>query len=225
MTAEPLELVSDLVLASASPRRLELLASLGLRIDVMPSSYPEYPIPGASPKELALRHAVEKTREVAERIPDRLVVGADTVVDIDGEALGKPRDLADATRMLRRLSGRRHAVHTAFALAYRGREFQARETTNVQFFPLTDAEIATYTRTAEPFDKAGSYGIQGRGAIFVERIEGDFYTVMGFPLARFARSLEQVGLCLAPPAPRRYVRKWLSSASTSERRARSCSIA
>lgn len=123
-----------------------------------------------------------------------LIVAADTVVDVDGTALGKPRDEADGRAMLRLLSGREHQVHTAFCLrTLDGRTFEHTETTTVRFFPLSDDEIEDYLATGDGADKAGSYGIQGPGAQLVERIDGDFYTVMGFPLAAFIRSLPKLG--------------------------------
>jgi septum formation protein len=191
-------ILQSIVLASASPRRLELLRSLGLKVRVEPSRYDEPDDPSATPAVLAVRHAAAKARDVQPRFPDDLVVAADTVVDVDGTALGKPRDRADAARMLRTLSGRRHAVHTAYAIAFPGRRDLIEEcsTTKVRFYPLGDDEIQEYIATGEPMDKAGAYGIQGRAAALVESIDGDFYTVMGFPLARFVRSLRRLGFAL-----------------------------
>ena len=189
--------LDDLILASVSPRRAEILASLGIRVEIIPSAYDERSIPDLSPTQLALAHASGKARNVAERCPGRVVVSADTVVDVDGQIFGKPRDDAEAAVMLRTLSGRSHLVHSAVCLiageASRHLEFCA--TTRVWFYPLTEREIAGYIATGEPRDKAGAYGIQGRGATLVERIDGDFYTVMGFPLAQFVRSLPAVDLC------------------------------
>ncbi|MGC2130920.1 MAG: Maf family protein [Candidatus Aquilonibacter sp.] len=191
-------ILESIVLASASPRRLELLRSLGLRVNVEPSRYDEPDDPSATPAALAVRHAAAKARDVQARFPDDLVVAADTVVDVDGTALGKPRNRADAARMLRTLSGRRHAVHTAYAIAFPGRRDLIEEcsTAKVRFYPLGDDEIEDYVATGEPMDKAGAYGIQGRAAALVESIDGDFYTVMGFPLARFVRSLRRLGFAL-----------------------------
>jgi septum formation protein len=191
-------ILETIVLASASPRRLELLRSLGLDVRVEPSGYDEPDDPSIAPANLAIRHAAAKARDVQARFPDDLVVAADTVVDIDGTALGKPRDRADAARMLRALSGRMHAVHTAYAIAFPGRRdlIQECSTTRVRFYPLADDEIEQYVATGEPMDKAGAYGIQGRAAALVESIDGDFYTVMGFPLARFVRALRRLGFAL-----------------------------
>jgi septum formation protein len=190
--------LDSIVLASASPRRLELLRSLGLAVQVEPSSYDEPDDPSIAPSALAIRHAAAKARDVQARFPDELVVAADTVVDVDGAALGKPRDPAAAAAMLRTLSGREHAVHTAFAIAFPGRRdlIQECSSTRVRFYPLADDEIEAYVATGESMDKAGAYGIQGRAAALVASIDGDFYTVMGFPLARFVRSLRRLGFTL-----------------------------
>jgi len=192
---------SQIVLASASPRRYELLRTLGLEVEVAPTDYHEPPIADLTPAELALAHAAEKLRRaVLHRPPANGVpiVAADTVVDLAGVALGKPRDRTDAVSMLERLSGREHAVHTAFGVAAAERPEPILEcaTTRVRFYLLEPAEIAEYVATGEPFDKAGGYGIQGRAAALIEGIEGDFYTVMGLPLARFIRALRRLGFAL-----------------------------
>jgi septum formation protein len=192
--------LTRIVLASASPRRLELLRSLGLDVDVAPSGYHEPDAPHLSPADLASAHAREKLGAALFRIGELSVpvVAADTVVDVDGAALNKPVDGADAVRMLERLSGREHQVHTAFALAlpHGHGPIEERSTTNVRFYRLTAGEIADYVATGEPLDKAGAYGIQGLAAALVESIEGDFYTVMGFPLGRFIRALRRSGIGL-----------------------------
>ena len=189
----------QIVLASASPRRLELLTSLGLDVRVQPSRYDEPDDPAAAPLELACRHARAKAHDVREAIgDDALIVAADTVVDLDGTALNKPVDRTDAVRMLSLLSGREHQVHTAFALAVPGEPelIEEHSTTAVRFYPLSAEEIGDYVATGEPMDKAGAYGIQGRAAALVEAITGDFYTVMGFPLGRFIRTLQRLGFSL-----------------------------
>ena len=193
--------LTRIVLASASPRRLELLRSLGLQVEVVVSRYDEPGRPGVDPRSLAVAHAREKLRAaLGGAAPQSGVpwVAADTVVDLDGAALGKPSDAPQAARMLEMLSGREHRVHTAFALAVAAGEPWIEEcaTTNVRFHRLTDGEIARYVATGEPFDKAGAYGIQGRAAALVESIDGDFYTVMGFPLGRFIRTLRGLGFSL-----------------------------
>ncbi|HVA27798.1 MAG TPA: Maf family protein [Candidatus Baltobacteraceae bacterium] len=190
----------SVILASASPRRLELLRSLGLEVEVRPSGYHEPDDPTATPLELAIAHARNKALHILRQAQDdsALLVAADTVVDLDGTALNKPVDAADAARMLRSLSGREHQVHTAFALRVPGIDAVVEEhaTTRVRFYALSDAEIADYVATGEPMDKAGAYGIQGRAAALVESIAGDFYTVMGFPLARFVRTVRALGFSL-----------------------------
>ena len=156
-----------------------------------------------TPERLAAAHAHAKLAAV---LPSRRetgvpVLAADTVVEVDGHALGKPRDPAEATRMLRLLSGREHLVHTAFALALPGRDewTEERQTTRVRFYSLDEGEIAEYVSTGEPLDKAGAYGIQGRAAALIEGIEGDYYTVMGLPLARLVRALRRSGFTLPEP--------------------------
>jgi septum formation protein len=193
--------VPRIVLASASPRRLELLRSLNFELEVIPSNYDEPEHPHLMPRDLAILHARHKCRDVQSRVNldgSGILVAADTVVDVDGVAYNKPSDERDAKGMLRDLSGRTHIVHTAFALAIADRSelIEHCESTFVTFFPLSDAEIDAYVATKEPMDKAGAYGIQGYGATLVERVEGDFYTVMGFPLARFVRTLYRLGISL-----------------------------
>lgn len=193
--------LTRILLASGSPRRLDLLRSLGLSVDVEQSGYDEPALPSLSPADLASYHAAEKLATVLrarERDVDLPVLAADTVVDLDGIALGKPRDDQEAARMLQMLSGRDHVVHTAFALAVPGREqrIAERQSTRVRFYPLDADEIAEYIATGEPFDKAGAYGIQGRAAALIEAIDGDFYTVMGLPLARVIRALRRLGFVL-----------------------------
>jgi septum formation protein len=183
-------------LASASPRRLELLRSLDLDVLVVPSSYHEPDRAELAPRELAIEHARNKCEDVSMRFPHDVVVAADTVVDLNGVAYNKPRDAADARRMLTDLGGRSHVVHTAFAISAGGTFTVECESTRVFFFPLAAAEIDAYVASGDPLDKAGAYGIQGRGAALVERIEGDFYTVMGFPLGRFVRTLGRLGFIL-----------------------------
>ncbi|GAC1501131.1 MAG: Maf family protein [Vulcanimicrobiaceae bacterium] len=188
--------LDEIVLASASPRRLQLLQSIGLRVRVIPSAYGEPARDDLAPRNLASLHAREKARDVVPRIGEGALVAADTVVEIDGRALGKPRDPAEARTMLELLSGRSHVVHTAFAFRFGEAACDEIESTRVQFYSLSAAEIRRYVASGDSLDKAGAYGIQGRGAALVERIEGDFYTVMGFPLGRFVRTLGRMGFVL-----------------------------
>jgi septum formation protein len=195
-----LRTLDSVVLASASPRRRELLASLGLTVEVIGSSYDEKPLTGRSPIETALLHAQGKLDGAAAR--PGLTIAADTVVDVDGEAFGKPRDDGEAARMLATLSGREHRVHTAFALrdgAGGGSHLEASSTT-VRFAPLDARTIAAYVASGDARDKAGAYGIQGFAATLVERISGDYFTVVGFPLGAFARALPALGYRLVPAA-------------------------
>ena len=192
-----------MTLASASPRRRELLASLGITVSVVPSDYLEEPLAGITPTELAMIHARGKaTGARLDRSSESVVIGADTVVALDGDALGKPRDAGESRAMIARLSGREHFVHTAFSLrdATSERSFDGISTTRVRFYRLDDAEIDRYVATGDGLDKAGAYGIQGRGATLVERIDGDFYTVMGFPLGAFVRALPALGWHLGASA-------------------------
>jgi septum formation protein len=185
----------QLVLASGSPRRLELLTALGLRCEVSPVDIDEAPRPGEIPAEHARRLAAEKAGAAAGRhAPDRLVLAADTVVALGDEILGKPADAGEAARMLRRLSGRRHEVHTAVA-AVRGTESALRlSSSEVIFRPLRDHEIEAYVATGEPMDKAGAYGIQGLAGVFVTRLCGSYTGVVGLPLCETAELLAAFGL-------------------------------
>jgi len=193
------------VLASVSPRRYQLLTSLGLNVSVRPSGVDEGARPGYGPSELAALHAAAKAEAVARNERSDVIVAADTVVDLDGESLGKPAGPAEAAAMLRALSGREHLVHTAYTVIHppSGRRIDGSRTTRVTFAALSAPQIDAYVATGDPLDKAGAYGIQGRGAALVDRIEGDFYTVMGFPLGDFARRLPELGFALpaAPPEP------------------------
>ena len=187
--------MSDLrvILASASPRRRDLLTMIGIRHEVVPADIDETYLPGEPPLAHAERLAREKGTAVAARYPEALTIAADTIVVIDEQVLGKPRDVADATRMLRQLSGRTHTVFTAVAVVRAGRVESGVEAVTVTFRHLTDAEIGAYIATGEPMDKAGSYGIQGFGAIIVERIDGDFFAVMGLALGRMVQLMRRLG--------------------------------
>jgi septum formation protein len=191
----PLEAVA---LASASPRRRELLASLGLRVTLIPSAYDETALENVSPAATALIHARGKATAAAQY--DGLVVAADTVVDVDGVALGKPGDVAEARGMLHRLAGRWHVVHTAFALRDDAAAATWSQTvsTRVRFADLDEETIDAYAASGDGLDKAGAYGIQGFAATLVERIDGDYFTVVGFPLAAFAAALPRLGYRLQP---------------------------
>jgi septum formation protein len=183
-----------LVLASASPRRQELLRNAGIAFEVQPAHIPENPQPGESAKTCAERLARDKAQEIARQRPNDVVVGADTVVVVDGQLLGKPSDAADAARMLRLLSGREHEVITGVCLVVGGQPSVASETTNVTMSEISEKEIADYVASGEPMDKAGAYAIQGIASRWIPRIEGDYSNVVGLPVARVWRMLRQVGL-------------------------------
>ncbi len=180
-----------LILASASPRRSELLRNAGIVFEVQPADVPEDPLPGEAAKALAERLAREKAMAIARRRPADVVLGADTVVVIDGEILGKPADAADAARMLRMLSGRRHEVITGVCLVAGGQWSVASETTSVTMSEISDEEIAKYVATGEPMDKAGAYAIQGIASRWIPRIEGDYSNVVGLPVALVWKMLQQ----------------------------------
>jgi septum formation protein len=188
--------VSDcrVVLASASPRRRDLLNLIGIAHEVRPANIDETMRPREAPRRYAERLAREKASAVATRDPDLITIGADTVVVINRKVLGKPADPSDAARMLRMLSGREHTVITAVAVS-RGRKLRsAIEEVRVKFRRLRDDEIDEYIAMGEPMDKAGAYGIQGYGATIVERIEGDYFAVMGLPLVRLVGLMRDVGV-------------------------------
>lgn len=186
--------VCRVVLASASPRRRELLNLIGIPHDVRPANIDETMRPREAPRRHAERLAREKASAIAVRDPDLITIGADTVVVINRKVLGKPADAADAARMLGMLSGREHTVITAVAVS-RGRKLRsAIEEVRVKFRRLRDDEIEAYIATGEPMDKAGAYGIQGFGATIVEGIEGDYFSVMGLPLVRLVGLMRDVGV-------------------------------
>jgi nucleoside triphosphate pyrophosphatase len=182
-----------LILASSSPRRRELLGSLGLRFAVRPVDLDESPLPGEPPSQTVLRLAVAKAAALAQ--PGELVLAADTVVVIEGELLGKPADPADARRMLGRIAGREHTVLTAVALEEPGRDHRAAavESSQVRMAALSPEEIDWYVETGEPLDKAGSYAVQGLGALFVEEVRGNYTNVVGLPLPLTYRLFRELG--------------------------------
>jgi septum formation protein len=193
-----------LVLASASPRRQELLRNAGIPFVVQSTNIPEVPQPGEAPRAFAERMAREKTLAVFRRRPNDFVLGADTIVIVDGEILGKPRDSADAVRMLSMLSGRTHQVVTGVCLVgprlrtedqqpEAGFEDIRSETTLVTMDPLGDDDIHSYVAAGEPTDKAGAYAIQGRASRWVSRIEGDYFNVVGLPVSLVYKMLQEHG--------------------------------
>lgn len=186
---------SAIVLASASPRRSELLESAGIFFTVVPGDIDETPFPGEDPVAHVLRLAEGKAREVASRADGRFYIGADTIVLCDTEIMGKPVHGADAVRMLRKLSGRIHQVITGFAiLDHATGSMVARSvSTSVTFKTLTDTEISAYVASGCPLDKAGAYAIQGGAAYMVERIDGSYTNVVGLPLCEVVATLQEMG--------------------------------
>ena len=184
------------VLASASPRRQELLRMLGVNnLLVVPARGKEQPPEGAGPEEIVKALSLQKAKEVAHQVPaDALIVAADTIVWLDGRALGKPHGEAEAADMLRSLSGRQHEVYTGVTLLEGDSCTSTVECSRVFFRPLSEAEIAAYIASGEPMDKAGAYGAQGKGALFVRRIEGDFFNVMGLPVCLLGQMLAAKGV-------------------------------
>ena len=183
------------VLASQSPRRRDLLTLVGIAHEVRPANIDESYLAGEAPRAHAERLARGKAAAIS--APDAVTIGSDTIVVIDGEVLGKPRDETEAASMLSRLSGRSHTVVTAVAASWAGRMLSDVEEVAVTFRSLSPDDIAAYIATREPMDKAGAYGIQGFGATIVERVDGDYFAVMGLPLNRLARLLESLGLVYA----------------------------
>ena len=182
----------DIILASASPRRYELLKSIGLPFKVAASDVEEIFSDEYTPQEIVELNAGRKGDDAAEKHPDSLVISADTIVVLNDMVMGKPRDEKDAYRMLSRLSGHTHQVYTAFVLNCLSKDKRYAETvsTDVRFRSLSEEEIWSYINTGEIVDKAGAYAIQGQGALLIEKINGDFFNVVGFPLSRFFVALK-----------------------------------
>lgn len=185
-----------MILASQSPRRRQILQEAGFSFKTIPSAFDEDQISADTPETLVARLAAGKASDVcSQAAPGEAVVGSDTVVVLDGNVLGKPKDAADACRMLQRLSGRTHEVMTGVSIWRDGQEVGGFvEKTAVAFWDLSPAQIDAYVASGEPLDKAGAYGIQGYGRLLVKGIEGDFYNVVGLPIARLARELHRLGI-------------------------------
>ncbi|MFC4767902.1 Maf family protein [Effusibacillus consociatus] len=188
--------VNKLVLASGSPRRRELLSGLGLPFDVIVSDVDETIEEQMPPEEMVRTLAYRKASAVSNTLQDGIVIGSDTIVVLDGQVLGKPVDEQDARSMLSRLQGRAHTVYSGVAVieASTGRHLVGHRSTLVHMRSLTDAEIVAYVQTGEPMDKAGSYAIQGIGSTIVDRIDGDYFTVVGLPMELLASMLTSFGI-------------------------------
>jgi len=191
--------IKPLVLASASPRRRELLESIGLEFHIETAQVDESPAGGESPSDFVLRLSKEKAEAVTHRYPGLWVLAADTIVVVDGDILGKPENMAAASNMLQRLSGRVHEVWTGFCLRHHENSVLAQKAvrTEVRFADLSDALCDAYVKTGEPLDKAGAYGIQGKGACLVEAVNGSYTNVVGLPLAEVVQDLLKHGI-IAP---------------------------
>jgi nucleoside triphosphate pyrophosphatase len=183
-----------IILASASPRRAELLSAAGFDFDVVPADVDERPHQNEEPKTYVLRVARAKADQIIKlQTAQRVVLAADTTVTVNGRVMGKPRDREDAVSMLRALSGVVHEVHTAVVMQRGGRRLEEVVTTRVRFQRLTDEEIAWYIQSGEPAGKAGAYGIQGRAARFIDRIEGSWSNVVGLPISTVYRLMALMG--------------------------------
>jgi septum formation protein len=185
----------SLILASASPRRQELLKSAGVPLEVIPSNTEEEFFPGEKPEKYVVRLAREKAGEVAKNYPDRWILAADTVVVVDNRVLGKPKDAREAGKMLRLLSGREHRVTTGYCLLHLSisKRKEGHVTSRVRFKHLSSEEIRWYIATREPFDKAGGYAIQGKGAFMIKGVSGSYTNVVGLPLCEVIEALREVG--------------------------------
>jgi septum formation protein len=189
----------QIILASASPRRKELLKQLiGDNFLVYASSYEESPCPDMHPEELLLKHSTEKARDVAKHFNSGLVISADTSVLFNGKLLGKPKSSGEAEKMLKLLSGQRFLVITGLTVLDldSGTEMNELESTTVWMDEISNEQVSAYVRTGEPLDKAGAFAVQGKGAAFVKRIEGDFFNVVGLPLFRLGKILQKVGVSI-----------------------------
>lgn len=190
----------ELILASKSPRRIEILRNVGYDFTITPASYDESTVDlSANPVKGVEKLAEGKAKAVFDTLPsvaklNTVVLGADTIVVCDGEVMLKPKDESDAVRMLKKLSGKTHQVYTAVALVTAKETNIFVEKTDVYFYNLTEDEIDEYIKTGEPMDKAGAYGIQGKGCFLVKKIDGDYFNVVGLPISSVMRQLKKIGL-------------------------------
>ena len=182
----------NLILASASPRRAELMKDMQIAFTCIPSCVEEH-MDETLPVEKAIEQlALQKAQDVFEKHQDAIVIGSDTMVILDKKRLGKPKDANEAKEMLRQLSGNTHQVVTGVAILYDNQKILFHECSNVTFYDLDEEQIDWYIQTKEPFDKAGSYGIQGYGKLFVKEIKGDYFNIVGLPVAKLYRTLQNI---------------------------------
>ena len=185
---------AQIILASGSPRRQELLARLGVPFDIRPADIEEIVDEDKLPHEVARSLAEDKASHVAKAFPQCAVIGSDTIVVSQGQILGKPKDYDDAMGMLRQLSGNWHEVVTGLSVQWGEHSITDHNVTRVHFATMSDEEIANYIKTGDPMDKAGAYGIQGLAGFYIDRIEGDYYNVMGLPLSKLLGMLRSIGV-------------------------------
>lgn len=185
-----------IILASGSPRRKQILEQVGLNFIVEVSDYEEKSIPGVSPSEFVETLSLEKANAVAKNHNDAIIIGADTIVVLNSQILGKPKTKQDAREMLKKLSGNTHSVFTGFTIidTVNKRTITNHVETKIRFKNLSEEEIRAYIETGEPMDKAGAYGVQDKGALFVEHIEGDYSSVMGLPIVKIFEILKELGI-------------------------------
>lgn len=181
-----------LVLASSSPRRSDLLKQAGFEFTVEPASVSENVLHGTPPMQIVEQLSARKAEAIAKLHPNDTILAADTIVVLKGRILGKPKDEEAAKQMLKYLSGNVHQVYTGYTIIQGKKFLSGHEVTSVEFYPLSQKEIDEYVASGDPMDKAGAYGIQGKGALFVKRINGDFYNVMGLPIAKISRMLRKL---------------------------------
>ena len=186
--------MKKIILASGSPRRKELLELAGVPFEIVVSEVEETIGAYSSPSDIVMSLALQKASAVAENNSDYIVLGADTIVTYESRILGKPSSEAEAKEMLQLLSGKTHEVYTGVAIIAKDKTVTFYERTEVTFWELTEEEIDTYIASKEPLDKAGSYGIQGKGSIFVQHIQGDYYSVVGLPISRLVGELKKLNL-------------------------------
>jgi septum formation protein len=189
--------MKKIILASKSPRRKQILEQIGLGFEVAVSDFDETQIKFKTPQEMVKKLSLEKAKIIAQKNPDAIVIGADTDVVLDNEILGKPKSKQDAVRILKLLSGKVHKVVTGFTVISGKKSITKHVTSKVKFKKLSEAEIKAYVATGEPMDKAGGYGIQERGGLFIESIMGDYFNVVGLPIFAVSKALKEFGIDIA----------------------------